>query len=659
MSDIQTEMGSPKSLVSKFRSLAKPSTGIKSTIESLEKMPTSGAKDILESSVSYKYQYESKLAGSEGDPLVDRSFSRSEHYAFIVLEPTRYEKDLQPYINAYGPSLRIPVSPATLAINRAAAHNEVQSIMFGGVLERNAPGLRSFAISSFIPATPYYLGRGDYGFQNYYPWNEDMGNGQRKITNGTLKDDNLCCTQQGWISFVNLLMNRRIILKFHLIKAPTYRHRQECFLVCIRNFTYAHNPHDDLDYTLELVEWREPTIRIGEEQIIKAEDADTPKPPKNKSGGKILLVMHELQGVNTVVLNPRTERLLTLYGLKMKTDASSSVTQLTVNAEGVIERPVLQKALSDFIPTLKHETNEKTDYRKTKLTHVSLGTIPQGSYSSLNITGIERLSLSQLTESAHKTALERFKQILNLKGSVSDSRLVPTEDLSTDTKLKRIKRAIQSLQSALERQIRQTCEQRIKEIINSLSYLEPPPLKLYDGGQTTGFGEKGDTIQYDGTLNAYEIPKVSSDPTKGQFTTNNWYDTSSNTMGINRSGLHKMVIDETGLVRYDDLVRRVVRRNIKTTYYNFDVSMKVKNIVVTENTQSPRGYTIDVTMDYQAGYTWTENAANEKYSVIDTVGAKLHKGQRFMVLDSHLRPPTKTELEWARHLNSANTRLKR
>ena len=659
MSDIQTEMGSPKSLVSKFRSLAKPSTGIKSTIQSLEKMPTSGAKDILESSVSYKYQYESKLAGNEGDPLTDRSMERSEHYAFIVLEPTRYEKDLQPYINAYGPSLRIPVSPATLAINRAAEHNEVQSIMFGGVLERNAPGLRSFAISSFIPATPYYLGRGDYGFQNYYPWNEDMGDGKRKITNGTLKDDNLCCTQQGWISFVNLLMNRRMILKFHLIKAPTYRHRQECMLVCIRNFTYTHNPHDDLDYTLELVEWREPAIRIGEEQIIKNNEDDAPKPPKNKSGGKILLVMHELQGVNTVVLNPRTERLLTLYGLKMSTDASASITKLEVNVQGIVGRNFLPVALSNLLPTLKHATDEKTDYRKTKLTHVSLGTIPQGSYSSLNITGIERLSLSQLTENGHKTALERFKQILSLKGSVTESEFIEIEGLSTDTILNATTRAIKRLQSTLERQIRQTCEQRVKEIINSLSYLEPPPLKLYDGGQTTGYGEKGDKIQYDGTLNAYEIPNVSSDPTNGQFTVNNWYDTSSNTMGINRSGLHKMVIDETGLVRYDDLVRRVVRRNIKTTYYNFYVSMKVKNVSVTENAQSPRGYTISVTMDYQAGYSWNDNASEYKYAVIDTVGAKLHKGQRFMVLDSHLRPPTKTELEWARHLNSANSRLKR
>ena len=657
MSDIQTEMGSPKSLVSKFRSLAKPSTGVKSTIESLEKMPTSGAKDILESSVSYKYQYESKLAGNEGDPLTDRSMERSEHYAFIVLEPTRYEKDLQPYINAYGPSLRIPVSPSTLAINRAAAHNEVQSIMFGGVLERNAPGLRSFAISSFIPATPYYLGRGDYGFQNYYPWNEDMGDGKRKITNGTLKDDNLCCTQQGWISFVNLLMNRRIILKFHLIKAPTYRHRQECMLVCIRNFTYAHNPHDDLDYTLELVEWREPAIRIGEEQIIKNNEDDAPKPPKNKSGGKILLVMHELQGVNTVVLNPRTERLLALYGLKMSTDASASITQLTITTNWPIERNELKKGLSEFIPTLKHTTDEKTDYRKTKLTHVSLGTIPQGSYSSLNITGIERLSLSQLTEGGHKKALEQFKQILSLKGSLTESVSIDTNVLYTDTLLNVIKRNIKSLQSSLERKIRETCDQRIKEIINSLQYLEPPPLKLYDGGQTTGFGEKGDTIQYDGTLNAYEIPKVSSDPTSGQFTANNWYDTSSNTMGINRSGLHKMVIDETGLVRYDDLVRRVLRRNIKTTYYHFDVSMKVRKIGVIETSSDK--HTVSVTIDYQAGYVWNDNASEYKYAVIDTVGAKLHKGQRFMVLDSHLRPPTKTELEWARHLNSANARLKR
>lgn len=660
MGRLQTEMGSPSSLsgvafgdtVTKPKGrLARPSRGVKTSLESAESMIDGGAKDTLIHEISNKYQYESKLEGNEGTPISRYQNINSEHFAYIMFEPTRYEKDLQPYINAYGPTLRIPVSPATLAISKESEHNEVQSIMFGGILERNAPGLRHFAVTSFIPGTPYTTGYGDYGFQNYYPWAEDRGDGQRVYTNGTLEDGNLICTQTGWISFVNLLMDRRIILKFHLIKAPAFRHRDECFHVCIKSFTYQHNPHDDLDYTIEFVEWREPTIKIGEEQVIDVAEDEPPAKKKSPTGGKILLVMHEFQGVNTMILHNSTQVLLQLHGGgRIRVEGTSK--PVFNNMEENTEAAATRVYKSAFIDALGSGKLSDVDLRPTKLTSVSLGLKPTNMSGGLNILGYKAYSMSQLQQSEYEELRRRLPALSDIL-TVSIEPIMFPHQISYDDFFKTgYKRLVREVTKETE----SYAFEFVRNTAKSIKFLSPKPLKLYDGGDFTGLGETGDQLTWDGSIQAHrrnmtDITDTTSwataatAATSDNFTRNPVYDPESKTMNVNRSGLHKLIIDETGQVRYDDLVRRVKKFNIPLKDWKVGVQISIVECRITSYVQ-----------DYQWWFTfacafkvriWTDDSqiSNDLYSTVDTVGVKLHKGQRITVLDSHLREPTKQELE--------------
>lgn len=648
MGRLQTEMGSPSSLsevafgdsVTKPKGrLARPSRGVKTSLESAESMIDGGAKDTLIHEISNKYQYESKLEGNEGTPISRYQNINSEHFAYIMFEPTRYEKDLQPYINAYGPTLRIPVSPATLAISKESEHNEVQSIMFGGILERNAPGLRHFAVTSFIPGTPYTTGYGDYGFQNYYPWAEDRGDGQRVYTNGTLEDGNLICTQTGWISFVNLLMDRRIILKFHLIKAPAFRHRDECFHVCIKSFTYQHNPHDDLDYTIEFVEWREPTIKVGEEQVIDVDD--TPPMKKSPTGGKILLVMHEFQGVNTMILHNSTQVLLQLHGGGRALHWESKSAKTAINSQYVLSTLPIDQWVRSRIES--YHTPD-VDLRPTKLTTVSLGIKPNNMSGGLNVLGYKAYSLSQLRKD---DADSLFKEMITLDERHIGIGMIYPESASSPPVYssaeinKEVNVAVQYALDQCDKDLRE----EIKSIANKRKWLQPAPLKLYDGGEFTGLGEAGDKITLDGSIQnfATESPTlpVSFDPTFGDFTKNPAYDTESKTMNVNRSGLHKLIIDETGQVRYDDLVRRIRKFNVPLIDYSYGLTVTVESSELRDV-----GDHLEYRIVIIAKTSFNkQQLSNDLYSTVDTVGVKLHKGQRITVLDSHLREPTKQELQ--------------
>lgn len=655
MGRLQTEMGSPSSLsevafgdsVTKPKGrLARPSRGVKTSLESAESMIDGGAKDTLIHEISNKYQYESKLEGNEGAPISRYQNINSEHFAYIMFEPTRYEKDLQPYINAYGPTLRIPVSPATLAISKESEHNEVQSIMFGGILERNAPGLRHFAVTSFIPGTPYTTGYGDYGFQNYYPWAEDRGDGQRVYTNGTLEDGNLICTQTGWISFVNLLMDRRIILKFHLIKAPAFRHRDECFHVCIKSFTYQHNPHDDLDYTIEFVEWREPSIRVGEEQVIDLKEDTPPAHKKSPAGGQILLVMHEFQGVNTMLIHESAQILLQLHGgWSVRVDNKSApVFHNIPDMEAAAATRVYKSA---FIDALASKKLSDVDLRPTKLTSVSLGLKPTN-MSGLNELGYKAYSLSQLKKSEYE---ELRKRLPTRSGTltVSIPPIMFPHQISYD---EFFKNCYARLVPAVIKGAESYVFESVRTIVKNVKFLSPKPLKLYDGGDFTGYGENGETPTYDGTIQAHgrnltditaSAITASTSDAHG-FTANPVYDPDSKTMNINRSGIHDLIIDETGQVRYDDLVRRVKKFNIPLKDCKIGASISIIECRIT-------GYIEDYQLwnTFACAFTvsiWTcdSQISNDLYSTVDTVGTKLYKGQRITVLDSHLRTPTKTEL---------------
>lgn len=650
MGRLQTEIGSPSSLsevafgdtVTKPKGrLARPSRGVKTSLESAESMIDGGAKDTLIHEISNKYQYESKLEGNEGAPISRYQNINSEHFAYIMFEPTRYEKDLQPYINAYGPTLRIPVSPATLSISKESEHNEVQSIMFGGILERNAPGLRHFAVTSFIPGTPYTTGYGDYGFQNYYPWAEDRGDGQRVYTNGTLEDGNLICTQTGWISFVNLLMDRRIILKFHLIKAPAFRHRDECFHVCIKSFTYQHNPHDDLDYTIEFVEWREPTIKIGEEQVIDVAEDEPPAKKKSPTGGKILLVMHEFQGVNTMILHNSAQVLLQLHGGGRAWYWESKSAKTVINSQYVLSTLPIDQWVRSRIES--YHTPD-VDLRPTKLTTVSLGIKPNNMSGGLNVLGYKAYSLSQLRKD---DADSLFKDMITLDERATGIGMIYPESASSPPVYstaeinKEVNVAVQYALDRCDKDLRE----EIKTIVNKRKWLQPAPLKLYDGGEFTGLGETGDKITLDGSIQnfATESPTlpVSFDPTFGDFTKNPAYDPESKTMNVNRTGLHKLVIDETGQVRYDDLVRRIRKFNVPLIDYSYGLTVTVESSEL-RDVGDHLEYRIIITAKTSFN---KQQLSNDLYSTVDTVGVKLHKGQRITVLDSHLREPTKQELQ--------------
>lgn len=662
MSRLQTEMGSPFVKPNKSRSLmqyifneeplskkgrlAIPSRGVQTTIEGAEKMPNGGAKDTLMQAVSNKYQYEASLEGNEGAPMSRYDSIHVEHFAYIMFEPTRYEKDLRPYINAYGPTLRIPVSPATLAITKEAEHNEVQSVMFGGILERNAPGLRHFSVTSFIPGTPYTTGYGDYRFQNYYPWAEDLGGGVRVYTNGTLNDDNLICTQTGWVSFVNLLMDRRIILKFHLVKAPAYRHRDECFNVCIKSFTYQHNPHDDLDYTIEFIEWREPSIRVGEEQVIDLKEDTPPAHKKSPAGGQILLVMHEFQGVNTMLLNNAAQVLMQIHGGRNVSVYESMIPNPIIDPTITMSLPLKSWVLSDF--KAKKMTDE--DFRPSKMTTVSLGIKPQN-YSGLNELGYKAYSLSQTS----KAEAERFKSELEKIAPVQRVAYATVRPVSSSSP---IVYSDDAIKAAVSRAV-ETCfilidaglRDAIREKAHSIKWLKPAPLKLYDGGDFTGYGESGEIPTYDGSIQAHRRDMTditdtlswataATAATSDNFTANPVYDADSKTMNINRSGIHDLIIDETGQVRYDDLVRRVKKFNIPLRDYRLSIWIKVLEIRLED-----KGTYLDFTVRAEGSLNVSpQQLSNDLYSTVDTVGTKLYKGQRITVLDSHLRAPTKTEL---------------
>lgn len=672
MSRLQTEIGSPIVKPSKSRSLmhyifndeplskkgrlAIPSRGVQTSIESADKMPDGGAKDTFIHEISNKYQYESKLEGNEGAPLSNYKSIHSEHFAYIMFEPTRYEKELRPYINAYGPTLRIPVSPATLSISKESAHNEVQSIMFGGILERNAPGLRHFSVTSFIPGTPYTTGYGDYRFQNYYPWAEDLGGNVRVYTNGTLDDDNLICTQTGWISFVNLLMDRRIILKFHLIKAPAFRHRDECFNVCIKSFTYQHNPHDDLDYTIEFVEWREPTIRIGEEQVIDVNEPDEPpKKKKSPKGGKILLVMHQFQGVNTVILNNSTEILWMIHGggqAQLRLSQSSYLQVLYPQLKPY--KAALKAELSYFENGLKSGKTSNTDLRPTKLTMVMLGMgtsnhNPNRAWSNrpANATGEMMYTLSQLT----KKEYDRLNDELDKLPPIGLAVEVYNHPIRTS---ENIRGAYWSLYLQANQRAEKELFAQVREILKHGNFLSPQPLKLYDGGDFTGYGEKGDTETYDGTIQAFGLNHApDTDPYEtDDFTRSPVFDMSNQQWNIRRTGLHDMVVDETGLVRYDDLVRRVKKFKVpmmdrRLGYIIEIISLQVGGI-------DPDTADFSLLFKVRPSLSDISKVREDLYSTIDTVGVKLHKGQRLTVLDSHLREPTKLELEFQQSVKEWN-----
>lgn len=191
-------------------------------------------------------------------------------YLYPVQTVVSKGKNVEDLLNAYGYFMPIPVSPASLEYGRSADHREAYSITNGGMLQRNLPGLWTLSVESYIPKDIY-----ERAFHN---WSQDK------------KWDGVS-TQQSFVDYINTLMRFKVPFALYDSSSPErIKHNGEFW--CIKAFSYKMNPHDDIDYKLELIEWKEPKVRTGE--LVMTERApNTPgspdKPTIRGGNGKAIM----------------------------------------------------------------------------------------------------------------------------------------------------------------------------------------------------------------------------------------------------------------------------------------------------------------------------------------------------------------------------------
>lgn len=170
-------------------------------------------------------------------------------------------------LNAYGYFMPIPVSPSNLEYKRGASHNEAYGIVSGGLLQRNLPKLWHLTIDTYLPRDIYE--------RTFHNWSQD------REWSGEY-------TQQSFVDYINLVMQYKIPLALFDSSSPErIRHNAEYW--CIEQFNYKMQPHDDIDYTLELIEWKEPHVNLSE--IEMKEVTQTPTGPSVRRGdGTALMV---------------------------------------------------------------------------------------------------------------------------------------------------------------------------------------------------------------------------------------------------------------------------------------------------------------------------------------------------------------------------------
>lgn len=170
-------------------------------------------------------------------------------------------------LNAYGYFMPIPVSPSNLEYKRGASHNEAYGIVSGGLLQRNLPKLWQLTINTYLPRDIYE--------RTFHNWSQD------REWSGEY-------TQQSFVDYINLVMQYKIPLALFDSSSPErIRHNAEYW--CIEQFNYKMQPHDDIDYTLELIEWKEPHVNLSEVEM--KEVTQTPTGPSVRRGdGTALMV---------------------------------------------------------------------------------------------------------------------------------------------------------------------------------------------------------------------------------------------------------------------------------------------------------------------------------------------------------------------------------
>lgn len=170
-------------------------------------------------------------------------------------------------LNAYGYFMPIPVSPSNLEYKRGASHNEAYGIVSGGLLQRNLPKLWHLTIDTYLPRDIYE--------RTFHNWSQD------REWSGEY-------TQQSFVDYINLVMQYKIPLALFDSSSPErIRHNAEYW--CIEQFNYKMQPHDDIDYTLDLIEWKEPHVNLSEVEM--KEVTQTPTGPSVRRGdGTALMV---------------------------------------------------------------------------------------------------------------------------------------------------------------------------------------------------------------------------------------------------------------------------------------------------------------------------------------------------------------------------------
>lgn len=243
-------------------------------------------------------------------------------WTWLFLTPSEYPpipESVKKEYEQFNTTLRIPVSPASMTFRRDADHNEVYGIARGGLLQRNLPKLWHTAIESYIPRRLF-----DREFHNTMVTTtyEDYLQGRRKQFHVLNRRTEY--TQQKWVDYINLIMERKQVLTLWE-ESSTYRLFHECTQWCITHFEYKINPHDDIDFKLDLVEWREPKALVGEATLVEKND---PEPPKKAGGGNRLLVFgsYDNRAHNMgSVYPPAMTALVTMdekraFGIQMKSD---------------------------------------------------------------------------------------------------------------------------------------------------------------------------------------------------------------------------------------------------------------------------------------------------------------------------------------------------
>lgn len=178
-------------------------------------------------------------------------------------------QNVKALFEAYGGFMPIPVSPSELEYSRAADHNEAYGITSGGLLQRNLPKLWRLSIHSYAPKDIW-----ERAFHN---------RSQDKQWSGVY-------TQQSFVDYINALMRYKVPFLLYDSSNPE-RIKHSGKLWCIEEFTYKMQPHDDIDYELKLIEWREPRVKVSEMEMrdIGTKTPDTPQKTRKGSGKAIMV----------------------------------------------------------------------------------------------------------------------------------------------------------------------------------------------------------------------------------------------------------------------------------------------------------------------------------------------------------------------------------